>query len=86
MTGLRDLSVEQRIVLTVLLDRRRQGEPPATVEEIDAATAWPGARTFGVDRTRRILRELQAAGFVRRISSRANGVRWIRRQSQERKS
>lgn len=67
---------EQGIVLTVLADRARRGEGPGTADEIAAGTAWPGERTFGVARTRRILRQLQAAGHVRRIASRAGGVRW----------
>jgi hypothetical protein len=70
------LSDDQQIVLTVLGDRARRGEEPAVVEEIAAATAWPGARTFGVQRTRRILRELREAGHVRRNATRADGVRW----------
>jgi hypothetical protein len=69
------LSREQQIVLTVLGDRARRGEGPAAVEEFAAATAWPGARTFGVDRTRRILRELREAGYARRHATRAGGVR-----------
>ena len=63
-------------MLTVLADRARRGEGPGTADEIAAGTAWPGERTFGVARTRRILRQLQAAGHVRRIASRAGGVRW----------
>ena len=60
------LSDEAQIVLTVLADRARRGEGLGSVEEIAAATAWPGARTLGVDRTRRILRDLQEAGYARR--------------------
>lgn len=67
---------EQGIVLTVLADRTRRGEGAATAEQIAAGTAWPGVRTFGVVRTRRVLRELQAAGLARRTSTRADGVRW----------
>ena len=70
------MTEDQAIVLTVLRDRSRLGEGSATVDEIAAGTAWPGERTFGVARTRRILRQLQAAGHVRRIASRAGGVRW----------
>jgi hypothetical protein len=71
---------EQSIVLTVLGDRARRGEAPATAEEIAELTRWPGARTFGVARTRRILRQLQAAGLVRRTASRAAGIRWETRR------
>jgi hypothetical protein len=66
----------QSIALTVLLDRARRGEGPATAEEIAEMTRWPGARTFGHRRTSRILSELLAAGRVRRTASRAEGVRW----------
>jgi hypothetical protein len=70
------MTEEQSIVLTVLADRARRGDGPGSVEEIAELTRWPGARTFGVGRTRRVLRELQAAGHVRRTSSRAAGIRW----------
>jgi hypothetical protein len=70
------MNEEHSIVLTVLLDRARRGEGPGSAEEIATGTAWPGQRTFGVARTRRILRGLQAAGDVPRAASRADGVRW----------
>ena len=63
-------------MLTVLADRANRGEGPGTADEIAAGTVWPGERTFGVARTRRILRQLRVAGHVRRIASRADGVRW----------
>jgi hypothetical protein len=65
------LSDEQAVVLTVLGDRARRGEGPAAVEAVAAATAWPGARAVGVGRTRRILRELRRAGYVRRHATQA---------------
>ena len=70
------LSEEQGVVLTVLLDRERRGDGPGTAEEIAAGTAWPSCRTYGVDRTRRVLGELRRLGLARRIASRADGVRW----------
>lgn len=84
MTRLQELSDEQKIVVTVLLDRYRIMDEPASAQEIAAATAWPGARTFGVGRTRRILRELRDEGLAHRLNFGSagdgdripRGVRW----------
>lgn len=58
------LTEEQGVVLTPIRDRARRGEPPATTLEIAAGTAWPGARTYGIRRTARILRELSNLGHA----------------------
>jgi hypothetical protein len=62
----RSLTEEQQIVLTVLLDRGHRGDEPGAVEDIAAGTAWPGARKFGVARTRRVLNELRRRDLARR--------------------
>jgi len=82
VTRLQELTDEQEIIATVLLDRSRGvlGQTPAgpgTVAEIAQGTAWPGARTYGVARTRRILGELRREGIARRLNyGRAGGVQW----------
>lgn len=70
------LSKEEAVVYTVLSDRATRGDGPATLQEVVLGTAWPGARTFGAARARRILRSLDEGGYVRRIATRAGGVRW----------
>jgi len=62
--------------LTVLQDRERRGEDSGSVEEIAHGTAWPGERTYGIERTRRVLHELRNLGLVRRVYSRGDCVRW----------
>jgi hypothetical protein len=56
------LTEEQGVVWTALHDADRA----LTAAETAAATTWPGARTFGVSRTRRVLRELEALGRAER--------------------
>jgi len=80
---LQELTEEQGIIAAVLFDRAREsswhGAPrgPGTVAEIAQDTAWPGARTYGVARTRRILHELRREGIARRLNyGRAGGVHW----------
>jgi hypothetical protein len=59
-------------VLGVLYDAHR----PLTATKAAAGTAWPGARTYGLRRTRRLLRELEAAGFAERRQGRWHWLRW----------
>lgn len=75
---LQALSDEQKIVWTVLHDRAVGCSEPAgaSVEDVARATGWPGERTFGVARTRRVLHELRRVGLVTRTATRAAGVRW----------
>lgn len=83
MTRLQELSDEQKVVATVLLDRSRgfpvigkSSEGPGTVAEIAAWTNWPGARKYGLTRVARILRELHAEGIAKRAGRGPEGVRW----------
>jgi hypothetical protein len=59
-------------VLTVLYD----ADGPLSAAETAAATAWPGARTYSLRRTRRVLRELEAAGLAERRRGRWRWLRW----------
>lgn len=62
-------------MLTAMLDRLRRGEAPGSGEQIAAGTAWPGARTYGIARTRRFLLELAELGLAQRICRRGRSVR-----------
>jgi hypothetical protein len=77
-----ELSEEQSVVWDVLSDRRRRGDPPGTDEDLARATEWPGERPYDITRVRRILRELQTLGYVRRVSSSSRGVYWLTRRAE----
>jgi len=81
MTRLQELTDDQKILATILLDRARGLDGvvvgPGTVGEIREWTAWPGERPWHRARVARVLRELSAEGLARRASSRGpDGVRW----------
>src|SRR5205807_6025465 len=58
------LGDDHAIVLTTVLDRRRPALGPAKVEDVAAATAWPGERAFSRDVTRHLLQDLAAVDLA----------------------
>lgn len=60
------VSYDVGVVLAAMQDGRMAWPHARTLKTVAGSTVWPGARTFGVARTRRALRELITAGYVRR--------------------